>query len=570
MKKVFHLIGELNVHNVDLLMEHLLAYEEIEDLEYNDKFHDLEIISDYAEVEHILEDCIGQLKLNIKFIERKAQKNVKYEKRYFTFTNFKYEENKVFLENYLNNDPNVESASFDKIQNILTVTTNDPFIYNKIAYLVEGFDEGIEVEEYFTNEHVLNRDFILRLVLIAVFALAAALVIVTQKETNIFTDIGWIIMFSILIYYPILGSYEDILKKQYFTYNQVTVVVAIGMFLSNHYGNACLMLFISNWINSLYNEVRVRFVNRTIDTMDAMVSTVLLHKDDGYVDCPVDSIQKGDVVVYHAGETIHFDGIVLEGEGMLDTCFMTGKDEIEEITMHHLVHSGNVLVSGGIEVQVDEVYHQSALYRLYHFNPKELYQHGYLEEKSMRRDLIYALVNTVLGLLIIIFGFFASAGRSHYIFSGLVFIYLCYPFILMRLRPLFYQIIKVIGIKNQVVFLNEDSLNRFIINNKDKKEVIIEDDDMIKYHQGGFNVQSIVSDSTIIYRNKEGLNVCADASNAVIDLWESNRWIIYITKFLLALLYLISIFPFYFILIVNMIINFAIIYRVNKTLNKLI
>lgn len=568
MKKTYHLIGEISNHEAELLVEHILAYEEIDEAIYNEKFRDLEIWSDYKNILTIVEDCIEEEKLNIKLVERKKQKNSTYEKRYFTFTNFVHEENKVFIESYLRNDPSVESISFDKTQNIMTITTNDPFIYNKISYVVEGLDEEIEVGEYFVSDKVLNQDFLVNLFLLVLFVVGFGLVVVTQREPSILTEVGWLIVFSMLIYPIAVKTIENFNNKKFFDYSQISLLGALGMFVLGHHFHACLLIIACTWIQSLFTHVRLHFIERAIHKMDSMVGTVLVDSEDGLIEKQVEEIEIGDVIFYQAGNRIHVDGSVLEGEAMVDSCLMSGNEKVELVTMHQLVHSGDFVSKGGLKVKVDEIYHQSALYRLYHFNPKELLQHGYLEEKSKRLDLYYSFINFIIGLVLIIAGItFVKQGKVHYMMSGFVFMVLGYPNVLMRLRPLFYQLLKVVAISKNVIFKTEDALNRFMEVANDQYE--IKNDDIIQYHKGGLNVQSIMSEANLIYTDEEGLEYLAHASKTIVSLWTRSRYVVYVLKFLLSLFYFLAVFNFESVIIFNLLLNIGIIYFSAKTMNKL-
>ena len=135
MMKKIHLVGEINNEVIDNLIQQLETNEHISKIEYKEQTHDLHIQTDSKDYMSLLAEVIEELRLNIKAIERKKSNDKSekpFEKRVFLFSDLKSSENAVFLTSYLLNDPQIREAKFDHNQKILTLETNDPFIYTKL------------------------------------------------------------------------------------------------------------------------------------------------------------------------------------------------------------------------------------------------------------------------------------------------------------------------------------------------------------------------------------------------------------------------------------------------------
>ena len=72
----------------------------------------------------------------------------------------------------------------------------------------------------------------------------------------------------------------------------------------------------------------------------------------------------GDIIVVKEGEKVPLDGIIIEGNAMLDTSALTGESELLNATIGSEVLSGSINKSGLIEVKVTSVYKNSTVSRI--------------------------------------------------------------------------------------------------------------------------------------------------------------------------------------------------------------
>lgn len=89
--------------------------------------------------------------------------------------------------------------------------------------------------------------------------------------------------------------------------------------------------------------------------MSLNISKVWLMKDGREVLVPVSQIQPGDLIVVHMGNVIPFDGVVTEGEAMVNQASLTGESLPVRKSEKAYVYAGTVLEEGEITLQVKEV-----------------------------------------------------------------------------------------------------------------------------------------------------------------------------------------------------------------------
>ena len=90
-------------------------------------------------------------------------------------------------------------------------------------------------------------------------------------------------------------------------------------------------------------------------TMSLNVSKVWLKTEDQEILVPVSDIKEGDRVVVHMGNVIPFDGLVTDGEAMINQASLTGESVPVRKTIESFVYAGTVVEEGEVTVRVKEV-----------------------------------------------------------------------------------------------------------------------------------------------------------------------------------------------------------------------
>ena len=90
-------------------------------------------------------------------------------------------------------------------------------------------------------------------------------------------------------------------------------------------------------------------------TMSLNVSKVWLKTEDQEILVPVSDIKEGDQVIVHMGNVIPFDGLVTDGEAMINQASLTGESVPVRKTIESSVYAGTVVEEGEVTVRVKEV-----------------------------------------------------------------------------------------------------------------------------------------------------------------------------------------------------------------------
>ena len=90
-------------------------------------------------------------------------------------------------------------------------------------------------------------------------------------------------------------------------------------------------------------------------SMSLNVSKVWMKKEDTELLIPVNQVALNDLVIVHTGNVIPFDGIVAEGEAMVNQSSLTGESAPVHRTTSNTVYAGTVIEEGTLTIQVQKL-----------------------------------------------------------------------------------------------------------------------------------------------------------------------------------------------------------------------
>lgn len=89
-------------------------------------------------------------------------------------------------------------------------------------------------------------------------------------------------------------------------------------------------------------------------SMSLHISKVWMQKDGQQILVAADQIRTGDEIVVHMGNVIPFDGVVTQGEAMVNQASLTGESIPVEKSAQKYVYAGTVVEEGELTIQVKE------------------------------------------------------------------------------------------------------------------------------------------------------------------------------------------------------------------------
>jgi len=180
----------------------------------------------------------------------------------------------------------------------------------------------------------------------------------------------WMLLVIHLIPYLIIGydivwkAVRNISRGQVFDENFLMMIATFGAFFVGEYLEAvAVMLFYQ--VGELFQSYAVSKSRQSIaDMMDICPEYANIEQDGQLVQVDPDDVEIGSIIVVKPGERIPLDGIVLEGESLIDTAALTGESVPRKAAVGDEIVSGCVNGSGTLKVEVTKEFDDSTVAKI--------------------------------------------------------------------------------------------------------------------------------------------------------------------------------------------------------------
>ncbi|WP_216697132.1 MULTISPECIES: heavy metal translocating P-type ATPase [Bacillota] len=273
----------------------------------------------------------------------------------------------------------VNSSVMNLMKQTLTISIDasvDATIEKQIKTIVHSHEPEVEVSEYIvesiskTKTNNVNDDenesrkMTIRLV-------AGAAIYAIGMGLSAFTDVSLTVELAFLIVaYIILGgdvvmrAVKNISKGRVFDENFLMSLSTVGAFVIGEYPEAvAVMLFYQ--VGEYFQDMAVKRSRKSIaDLMDIRPDSATVSRDGELFTVAPETVAVGEVIVVKPGEKIPLDGIVLDGESMLDTKALTGESVPRNIKKGEEALSGCINQSGVLTIQVTKGFGESTVSKI--------------------------------------------------------------------------------------------------------------------------------------------------------------------------------------------------------------
>ena len=128
---------------------------------------------------------------------------------------------------------------------------------------------------------------------------------------------------------------------------------AIGVsILRGDFNTAGSVMFLLSIGELLEEWTHKKSVGDLARSMSLNVGKVWLKTPETEVLVEADTIHEGDIVIVHMGNVIPFDGVVVDGEGMINQAALTGESVPVRKTIDSSVYAGTVVEEGSLTIKV--------------------------------------------------------------------------------------------------------------------------------------------------------------------------------------------------------------------------
>lgn len=274
---------------------------------------------------------------------------------------------------------------------------------------------------------------------------SAAVLLIFGVTVSHFTDFSRTAIILIFAAAYFIAGFEvvekaigGIMKGDIFSENFLMSIASMGAFIIGQYSEAVfVMLFYG--VGELFEHIATDKSRKSIEAIAKIrPDTARVVTEDGEIEVPAEKVSIGDIISVNPGEIIPLDGVVAEGESVLNTSAVTGESLPADVTVGDGVYSGCVNVTGAIKIRVTAEFKNSTASKIL-----DLVQNANSKRAKAQRFITrfagyYTPVVVILALIVGVVPSVITKQYSVWIYRALMFLVVSCPCALVVSVPLTY------------------------------------------------------------------------------------------------------------------------------------
>lgn len=183
-------------------------------------------------------------------------------------------------------------------------------------------------------------------------------------EGTVWLFVIYLIPYGLIGYDIIYKAARNISHGQIFDENFLMMIATFGAFGVGEYSEAvAVMLFYQ--VGELFQGYAVGKSRQSItEMMDICPEYANLEMDGELKEVDPDDVEIGNIIVIKPGERIPLDGVIIEGESLIDTAALTGESVPRKAAAGDEIISGCVNGSGTLKVRVTKEFDDSTVAKI--------------------------------------------------------------------------------------------------------------------------------------------------------------------------------------------------------------
>lgn len=368
------------------------------------------------------------------------------------------------IEETLNKDKNIKSASINFAKQTVIVETNisDPFNY------VKDIVEKIEPDAILSKEEIKetkNKD--IYRILLGAFLGVLGIIIKTPKYLSMIL----ILLAYIILLYRTLTTAIKQLRNKTINENFLVTISTIGAYLLGETHEGLMVIFLYEIGKMLESKAVNKSRNSVAELMNIKEETSNLKDNNKIKVVPTTEIKVGDIIVVKEGERVPLDGIVVKGETMLDTSALTGESLPVSVSTGDNVLSGSINKGGILEIKVSSIYKDSTVNKILELVENATERKTKVETIVSKYSSKYTIGVIIIAILTALFlPLFTNMTYTDSIYKGLTILVISCPCAIAISIPLSY--FSGIGAASKEGILIKGS--NYLDSIKDIKEIVFD------------------------------------------------------------------------------------------------
>ena len=346
------------------------------------------------------------------------------------------------LENRLNMNDQIHSASINFMKEKAEVESDLKeedliLLLNQISEELGEEARFIKEEKQAKKKEETKPSWELYRILVSIVLFVGALLLPAENGVRIPL---FLLAYVVCGYEVILKAVKNMGKGQLFDENFLMTLATVGAILLREYPEACgVMIFYQ--IGEYFQDLAVEKSRRSIsDLMDIRPDVAHLSVNGEFAEVHPSEVDVDDVIAVYPGEKIPLDGVVIEGEGEIDSRALTGESLLKGVKAGDTVLSGSISSNSLLKIRVTKEFSQSTASKILEL-VEDATDHKSDHEKFITRfSRVYTPIVVFAALIIAFVVPLLLQGKLsyEYIYRALVFLMVSCPCALVVSIPLSY------------------------------------------------------------------------------------------------------------------------------------
>lgn len=245
-----------------------------------------------------------------------------------------------------------------------------------------------------------------------------------------------IISYVVLSYELYINAFKNIINGNIFDENFLMIIATIGAIILGKYDEA-LMIVLLFQIGEYLSDLAVEnSKNSIVELIGLKLNKINLKTSEGIKEVDVNLAKVGDVFVVRRGEKIPLDGIIVEGNTILDTSSLTGESLPLNVENGDKVLSGSINLDKVITIKATTVYEDSTASKIINLIENSNEKKTNTEKFITRFSKVYTPIVVVCAILLTLIPTLLGYDYNPWLYKSLVFLVISCPCALVISVPL--------------------------------------------------------------------------------------------------------------------------------------
>lgn len=320
----------------------------------------------------------------------------------------------------------------------LKSNVNEEKSLNEIKDLIKELEPEVEVLEKSEvkqdDEEEISK-FELRKIIISSILFAVGIIFKFGKTAEL---VIFLLAYIIIGYEIIFKAIKNIFRGEVFDENFLMTIATIGAFGIGEFHEAVAVMLLYSIGEFLQDKAVEKSRKSITKLMDIRPDYANLKTDEGSQKISPDKISIGDIIIIKPGERVPLDGVILDGESLIDTSALTGESVPKNMKKDNEILSGMINKTGLLTVKVTKTFENSTVSKILDLVQNASNKKAHTEKFMTKFARIYTPIVVLLAVLIVAIPtlFIRNAVFSEWLYKALVFLVISCPCALVISIPL--------------------------------------------------------------------------------------------------------------------------------------